>query len=56
MMQRILLGELFCPSVYFRVYGAGFAISVFWNWRHYEETHGLPRTPWPNEALNDVPF
>jgi hypothetical protein len=56
MMERILRGEWFTPSFYFRPYGHGFAFSVYWNWRHYEETHGLPITPWHNAALNDFVF
>lgn len=60
MMQRILRGEMpvfriDCVWSFWSAYGA-FYFELRWLWKHYHETHGLPRTPWYNAALNNVPF
>lgn len=63
-MQRILRGEL--PFIRVTVdhdprpwsYGFCHRLEIWIDlvWWHYEETHGLPRTPWYDEAFNNVTF
>lgn len=55
-MQRILRGEMFCPSIYLRIAYNGVAVNVYPHWRHYQEIHGIPITPWENSAFDDIPF
>lgn len=60
MIQRILKGEW--PVCHFH-YGwmnnqwAGvLCIELRWAWHHYHSTHGLPETPWFDQALADIQF
>lgn len=60
MLQKILAGEL--PHFRFdcwakdRYLGGHLGLEIRWQWKHYHETHGLPKTPWFDQALYDVPF
>ena len=60
MMQRILSGEWPVCRVdcwFADRYLAGhLGIEIRWNWQHYHTTHGLPVTPWRNEAMGDIQF
>ena len=60
MLQRILRGEGLPFSLHRgwknNQWAGVLCIDLRWAWQHYHSTHGLPETPWFDQALADIPF